>query len=69
MVETIRGNVAFVRAAKADKKGNLVYNKTARNFNADCATSADLVIAEVQEIVENGEIPPEEVHTPGVYVD
>jgi len=61
--------VAFVRAQKADKKGNLIYNKTARNFNADAVAAADYVIAEVEEIVENGELRPEDIHSPGVYVD
>lgn len=69
LVESIRTDVAFVRAQKADKKGNLIYNKTARNFNADAVAAADYVIAEVEEIVENGELRPEDIHSPGVYVD
>lgn len=67
--KAIRGNVAFVRAQKADKLGNLVYYKTGRNFNPIMATAADYVIAEVDEIVEVGEIDPEAVVTPHLYVD
>lgn len=67
--ETIFGDVAIVKAHKADKRGNLQYRLTARNFNEDMASSAKIVIAEVEEIVENGEIDPENVHTPGVFVD
>lgn len=65
----LRGNVALIRAHKADKLGNLVYYKTARNFNPVMATAADYVIAEVDEIVEVGEIDPEAVITPHLFVD
>lgn len=65
----LRGNVALIRAHKADKLGNLVYYKTARNFNPVMATAADYVIVEVDEIVEVGEIDPESVVTPHLYVD
>ena len=65
----LRGDVAFVKAWKGDRWGNLVYRKTARNFNAVMATAADLVIAEVEHLVELGEIEPDQVHTPGIYVD
>ncbi|WP_073854443.1 3-oxoacid CoA-transferase [Pontibacter flavimaris] len=68
-VEGIRGNVAFVRAWKADTAGNLTYRMTEQNFNRAMATAADIVIAEVEEIVPVGEIAPEHVHTPGSYVD
>lgn len=68
-VEGIRGNVAFVRAWKADTAGNLSYRMTEQNFNRAMATAADLVIAEVEEIVPVGEIEPEHIHTPGSYVD
>lgn len=67
--KAIRGNVAFVRAHKADTLGNLVFYKTARNFNPVMATAADYVIAEVDEIVEVGQLDPEEVVTPHLYVD
>ncbi len=65
----LKGNVALIKAYKADRWGNLVYKKTARNFNPVMATAADLVIAEVDEIVELGELDPEEIVTPGVFVD
>ena len=68
-IEGIRGNVAFVRAWKADTAGNLQYRMTEQNFNRVMATAADLVIAEVQEIVPVGDIDPNEIHTPGCYVD
>lgn len=69
MEEAIIGDFALVKAQKADKSGNLIFNKTARNFNADMCTSAKCVIAEVEEIVESGELDPDQVHVPGVYVD
>ena len=68
-IEGIRGNVAIIRAWKADTAGNLQYRMTEQNFNRAMATAADLVIAEVQEIVPNGEIDPNEIHTPGCFVD
>lgn len=66
--ETIFGDIAIVKAYRADKRGNLQYRMAARNFNEDMATAAKVVIAEVEEIVEEGEIDPENVHTPGVFV-
>ncbi|WP_162426620.1 3-oxoacid CoA-transferase [Pontibacter pudoricolor] len=68
-VEGIRGNVAFVRAWKADTAGNLTYRMTEQNFNRAMATAADIVIAEVEEIVPVGEIAPEHVHTPGSFIN
>ncbi|MDI3535078.1 MAG: acetate CoA/acetoacetate CoA-transferase alpha subunit [Thermosediminibacterales bacterium] len=65
----LKADIALIKAKKADKKGNLVYNKSARNFNPLMATAADLVIAEVEELVEVGEIDPDEVMTPGIFVD
>jgi len=65
----IRGDVALIKAAKADRLGNLVYHTTARNFNPVMATAADFVIAEVDEIVEVGELDPEHIVTPHIYVD
>jgi len=65
----LRADVALIRAAKADRLGNLAYARTARNFNPDMATAAKIVIAEVDEIVEVGELPPEEVVTPHLFVD
>lgn len=65
----LRGDFAFVKAWKGDRWGNLVYRKTARNLNPMMATAADYVIAEVEELVETGQIDPDHVHTPGIYVD
>lgn len=65
----LRGNVALVRAHKADTLGNLVYYKAARNFNPAMATAADYVIAEVDEIVAPGELDPESIVTPHLYVN
>ena len=64
----IRADFAFVKAWKADRTGNLVFRKTARNFNPMAATCAAVCIAEVEEIVEIGELDPDGIHTPGVYV-
>lgn len=68
-IPAIRGNVAFVRAWRADTAGNLQYRMTEQNFNRTMATAADLVIAEVEEIVDIGIIAPEDIHTPGSFVD
>jgi len=65
----IHGALAIVKAWRADATGNLVYRMSARNFNPMMATAADFVIAEVEEIVPVGAIDPDQVHTPGVYVD
>lgn len=65
----LKADVAIIKAKKADTAGNLVYAATARNFNPLMAMAASLVIAEVEEIVEVGEIDPNEVHTPSIFVD
>lgn len=65
----LRGDVALLKAWRGDRHGNLQYRLAGLNFNPVMATAADLVIAEVEEIVEPGEIPPEQVGTPSVYVD
>jgi acetate CoA/acetoacetate CoA-transferase alpha subunit len=65
----LRADVAILKAAKADKSGNLVYNRAARNFNPMMAMAADLVIVEAEEIVEVGALNPDEVVTPGTLVD
>ena len=65
----LKADVAIIKAKKADKSGNLVFNGTARNFNPLMATAAALVIAEVEEIVETGEIDPNDIHTPSIFVD
>jgi len=64
----IRGDFAFVRAFRGDRLGNLVYRKTARNFNPVMATAAGVTIAEVDELVEPGMLDPDTVITPGIYV-
>ena len=69
MERGIRGDFAFVKAWKGDRWGNLIYRKTARNFNPMMATAADYVIAEVEELVEMGALDPDNVHTPGLYVN
>ncbi|MGG1662683.1 CoA transferase subunit A [Brevibacillus sp. NRS-1366] len=69
LIEGIRARVALIKAWKADKMGNLVYSRTARNFNPMMATAADLVIAEVDEVVEVGELDAESIVTPHNYVD
>jgi 3-oxoacid CoA-transferase subunit A len=65
----IRGNFAFVKAWKGDRWGNLIYRRTARNFNPMMATAADYVVAEVEHLVELGELDPDNVHTPGIYIN
>jgi 3-oxoacid CoA-transferase subunit A len=69
LVPALRGNFAFIKAWKGDRWGNLIYRKTARNYNAVMATAADYTIAEVEEIVELGKLSPDCVHTPGIFVD
>jgi len=65
----IRGDVALIGAHVSDRMGNLVYRKTARNFGPVMATAADLVIAQVSEVVETGRLDPEAIVTPSIYVD
>lgn len=67
--KALKGEVALIKAKVADKLGNLVYNTTARNFNPVIATAGKIVIAEVDEIVEVGELDPETIVTPHAYVD
>ena len=67
--EAIQADVSIVKAWKGDKAGNLVYRKTARNFNPMIATCGKVTIAEVEQLVEVGELDAEQIHTPGVYVD
>lgn len=66
--EAIVGDFALVKAWKADKLGNLIFRKTSRNFNPLAAAAGKITIVEVEEIVEVGELNPDEIHTPGVYV-
>jgi 3-oxoacid CoA-transferase subunit A len=62
-------DVSLVKAWKADKEGNLIYRKTARNFNPMMATAGRKTLVEVEEIVEVGELDPDQIHTPGIFVD
>ena len=65
----LRGDVALIGAHRADRAGNLVYRRTARNFGPVMATAAAVVVAQVSEVVDAGSIDPEVVVTPGIYVD
>ncbi len=65
----IRADLALVKAWKADRAGNLVYRMTARNFNPQVAACGRITVAEVEEVVEIGELDPDAIHTPGIYVD
>ena len=69
MEKGLRADLALIKAYRGDKAGNLLYRKTARNFNPMMATATDFTIAEVEHLVEIGQIDPDSVHTPGVYVD
>jgi 3-oxoacid CoA-transferase subunit A len=69
MVPWLRGDFSFIKAWKGDRWGNLTFRKTARNFNAPMATAGKYVIAEVEELVELGQLQPDSVHTPGIFVD
>jgi 3-oxoacid CoA-transferase subunit A len=69
MERGLTADFAIVNAWKGDRLGNLVYRKTARNFNPLCATAGKICIAEVEQMVEVGELDPEIIHTPGIYVD
>ena len=66
--KAIRGDFALIKAWKGDKFGNLVFRKTSRNFNPMMATAARVTIAEVEELVEVGELDPDQIHTPGIYI-
>jgi 3-oxoacid CoA-transferase A subunit len=68
MERWLRADFSLVKAWKGDKWGNLIYRKTARNFNPMIATAGKVTIAEVEELVEVGELPPDQIHTPSVYV-
>ncbi len=68
MEHALVADVSLVKAYKADKAGNLVYRKTARNFNPNVAMAGKITVAEVEHIVEIGELDPDEIHTPGIYV-
>jgi 3-oxoacid CoA-transferase subunit A len=65
---SLTADIALVKAWKADKAGNLIYRRTARNFNPMCAMAGRITVAEVEEIVETGELDPDAIHTPGIFV-
>jgi 3-oxoacid CoA-transferase subunit A len=69
METALHADVSLVKAWKADQAGNLVFRKTARNFNPACAMAGKVCVAEVEQVVEVGEIDPDHVHLPGIYVD
>ena len=69
MERALRADFAFVKAWKGDRWGNLVYRKTARNFNPVMATAGNYVIAEVEQLVEVGQLEPDQIHTPGIFVN
>ncbi|WP_208854366.1 CoA transferase subunit A [Moraxella caprae] len=68
MERSLVADVSLVKAYKADKMGNLIFRKTARNFNPDVATAGKITVVEVEELVEIGEIDPDEIHLSGIYV-
>ncbi|ATO18430.1 succinyl-CoA--3-ketoacid-CoA transferase [Acinetobacter sp. LoGeW2-3] len=67
--KSLTADVALVKAYKADKAGNLVFRKTARNFNPECAMAGKITVAEVEQVVEIGELDPDDIHLPGIYVN
>ena len=66
---SLTADIALVKAYKADKAGNLIFHKTARNFNPECAMAGKMTIVEVEEIVEIGELDPDSIHLAGIYVN
>ena len=68
METALKADLAIVKAWKADTSGNLIYRKTARNFNPPMATAGKVTVAEVEEIVENGQLDADSIHTPGIFV-
>lgn len=67
--ESLTADIALVKAYKADKAGNLIFRKTAQNFNPVCAMAGKITVAEVEEIVEIGALDPDDIHLPGIYVN
>ena len=68
MEKALKADVSLVKAWKADTAGNLIYRKTARNFNPMIAAASTLCVAEVEEVVEAGSLDPDQIHTPGIYI-
>jgi 3-oxoacid CoA-transferase subunit A len=69
MERGIKADLALVKAWKGDEFGNLVFRKTARNFNPMVATCGKITVAEVEQLVPAGELDPDQIHTPGIFVD
>ena len=69
METALKADLSIVKAWKADTEGNLIYRKTARNFNPMMATAGKVTLVEVEELVEPGQLDPDQIHTPGIYVD
>ena len=67
--KAIKGDVALVEAWQADRWGNLVYRASGRNFNPNAAAAAELTIVQTQHLVPLGDIPPDQIHTPGIFVN
>jgi 3-oxoacid CoA-transferase subunit A len=68
MERSLIADIALVKAWKADRSGNLIYRRTSRNFNPNVAASGRITVAEVEEVVENGVLDPDNIHTPGIFV-
>ncbi len=68
MEKSLVADISLVKAWKADKSGNLIYRRTARNFNPNVATAGKITVAEVEVLVETGELDPDDIHTPGIFV-
>lgn len=66
---SLTADIALVKAYKADKAGNLIFRKTARNFNPECAMAGKITVAEVEEIVETGTLDPDDIHLAGIFVN
>ena len=66
--KSLVADISIIKAQKADKAGNLIFNKTARNFNPDCATAGKITVVEVEELVETGTLDPDQIHLPGIFV-
>ncbi|HRJ26710.1 MAG TPA: CoA transferase subunit A [Fimbriimonadaceae bacterium] len=69
MESWLRADLSIIKAWKGDRSGNLIFRKTSRNFNPMMATAGKVCVAEVEELVEVGELDPDQIHTPGIYVD
>ena len=68
MEQSLVADIALVKAWKADRSGNLIYRRTSRNFNPNVAASGKITVAEVEEVVDNGMLDPDNIHTPGIFV-